>query len=633
MEKQKKHNYLYNIILIIKKVNYIFYMVLPLIIMDLITHYFSNNIDYYNNVITFAPYVFTFSWIFLFISLSLTFKKRIGKIIYLIINFFFLLMFLVNNIYYSTTNTFFDFILLESFNEGSEYMLDAIKNANIIIYISAALIIYLIYKGYKKIPYKTNNNFKAILFILIYFILLHNIAQISLGKPIDSNTLEGDTWANFRNNYIMFNDSNKNMKISGLYEHTLRGLYITYLKPEKKITEQEKDFLDKAYTKSEEYKNEYTGIFEGKNLILVQLEGLDNWILTKENTPTLYNMMNNSINFEDHYSYYNGGGSTFNSEFAVNTGYITPLSFTHNAYNFNKNKFPNSLANIFKNNGYTVNAFHMNTGEYYSRIINYKNWGYDNYYGLKDIDNYQNKNYMLDRELILNDNFNQLMFPENTKFVNYIITYSVHMPFTNTQDVCQILYDMDTKNENKNFRQMSEIECVKRQAKETDYMMELLLQQLEEKKLIDNTVIIVFTDHYLYTLSNKYILNKYKETSNQLINKTPFFIWSNDIKPYKVKETTSQLNILPTTLNLFNANYNPNNYIGKDALSEEYQGIVFFDDYSWYDGNVYVEKNIVTNNKNISYNELINKNKYINYIIKKNDLTLKYNYFQILKEN
>lgn len=62
-------------------------------------------------------------------------------------------------------------------------------------------------------------------------------------------------------------------------------------------------------------------------------------MLTKENTPTLYKLMNNGINFKNHYSYYNGGGSTFNSEFAVNTGFITPLSYTQNAYSFSKTHF------------------------------------------------------------------------------------------------------------------------------------------------------------------------------------------------------------------------------------------------------------------------------------------------------
>ena len=162
--------------------------------------------------------------------------------------------------------------------------------------------------------------------------------------------------------------------------------------------------------------------------------------------------------------------------------------------------------------------------------------------------------------------------------------------------------------------------------------MELLLQNLEEKNLIDNTVIVVFTDHYLYTLKDKTILDKYKDTKNNLINKTPFFIWSNNTKGTTIKEPTSQLNILPTVLNLFGIKHNPNNYIGTDALNPAYDGIVFFSDYSWYDGNVYVENGEVTNNKKISYDKLEEKNYYINYITKKNDLALKFNYFKQKKK-
>ncbi len=121
---------------------------------------------------------------------------------------------------------------------------------------------------------------------------------------------------------------------------------------------------------------------------------------------------------------------TFNSEFAVNTGYITPLSYNKNAYTFNKNNFPNSMAHIFKNLGYSVNAFHMNSGEYYSRKVNYLNWGYDNYYGLIDMFDYKDKSYELDRELILNEDFSKLMFSDEGNFVRlyyYLFgTYAIY---------------------------------------------------------------------------------------------------------------------------------------------------------------------------------------------------------------
>ncbi len=60
-------------------------------------------------------------------------------------------------------------------------------------------------------------------------------------------------------------------------------------------------------------------------------------------------------------------------------------------------------------------------------------------------------------------------------------------------------------------------------------------------------------------------------------------------------------------LNLFGIDYNPNYYIGQAALSNNYQKLVFFSDYSWYDGNVYVDGGVVTNNKYINQNALEEK--------------------------
>ena len=171
------------------------------------------------------------------------------------------------------------------------------------------------------------------------------------------------------------------MKISGLYEYSVRNFYFTFLKPEEEISDEDQKFLDSIY-KADDTKEEnaYTGKFKGKNLIFLQLEGMDTWMLTKKTTPNLYNLRKHSIDFSNHYSIYTGGGSTFNSEFAVNTGFTTPISYIENVYSFSKNTFPYTMARLFKEQNYSVNAFHMNKGEFYSRDINYKSWGYDNYY-------------------------------------------------------------------------------------------------------------------------------------------------------------------------------------------------------------------------------------------------------------
>lgn len=618
----------------IKKYGYIFLIFLPLLLMDIIIRSFGNGTNLYK-VWNIIPNLFTITWACLFIGISLSLKSKIGKSVYLGVNILFLIMFLTNGIYYSTTHNFFDFILLESTSEGAPYMMDCIKNCNVWIYIWFVIIIFTIYIGFKKIPKKDNFNYKNVIIVVLVFLLIHLLLPNLYGSA--NSSLEWNTWQNPRNIYKNFNDANKSMSITGLYEYTIRNFYITFLQTEEEETSEDYEFLMEAFSVNNNEVNKYTGIFKNKNLIFVQLEGIDDWLLTEKDMPTLYGMLNNSFVFQNHYSYYNGGGSTFNSEFAVNTGFITPLSYTQNAYSFNKNSFPYSMANMFKNQDYVVNAFHMNSGEYYSRQTNYSNWGYDKYYGLLDINDYKDKSYTLDRELINDVTFQEKMFPKDSKFVDYIITYSNHLPFTNTKGVCKLLYDMEIdlddtvdmgEESSSTFVQLTEEECIRKQAHETDYMMELLLKKLTELNLIDDTVIVVFTDHYLYTVEDKTILDKYKNTSNNLINKTPFFIWQNNMKRTNIKEVTSQLNILPTTLNLFGINYNPNYYIGSDALSSNYKGIVFFSDYSWYDGNIYVDNGVIANNKSSSQEYLDEKNYYIHYLTKKNDLALKYNVFK-----
>ena len=618
----------------IKKYGYIFLIFLPFLLMDIIIRSFGNGTNLYK-VWNIIPNLFTITWACLFIGISLSLKSKIGKWVYLGVNILFLIMFLTNGIYYSMTHNFFDFILLESTSEGAPYMMDCIKNCNIWIYIWFVIIIFTIYIGFKKIPKKDNFNYKNVIIVVLVFLLIHLLLPNLYGSA--NSSLEWNTWQNPRNIYKNFNDANKSMSITGLYEYTIRNFYITFLQTEEEETSEDYEFLMEAFSVNNNEVNKYTGIFKNKNLIFVQLEGIDDWLLTEKDMPTLYGMLNNSFVFQNHYSYYNGGGSTFNSEFAVNTGFITPLSYTQNAYSFNKNSFPYSMANMFKNQDYVVNAFHMNSGEYYSRQTNYTNWGYDKYYGLLDINDYKDKSYTLDRELINDITFQEKMFPKDSKFVDYIITYSNHLPFTNTKGVCKLLYDMEMdlddtvdmgEESSSTFVQLTEEECIRKQAHETDYMMELLLKKLTELNLIDDTVIVVFTDHYLYTVEDKTILDKYKNTSNNLINKTPFFIWQNNMKRTNIKEVTSQLNILPTTLNLFGINYNPNYYIGSDALSSNYKGIVFFSDYSWYDGNIYVDNGVIANNKSSSQEYLDEKNYYIHYLTKKNDLALKYNVFK-----
>ena len=537
---------------------------------------------------------------------------------------------------------FFSFTLMSLAGEGSDYLFDALVNCNIFVYLFAIILIVnyiFVMKYYSK---DINYNKKKIIKISIIFIFLHIISKIFLGSA--NFELTWDTWRNPKNVYNNFNDSNKCMTLTGLYEYTFRDFYVTFIRKSEAKTDTESNFLNDVFSTNNDShnKNKYTGKFKNKNVIFLQLEGIDSWLLTKDIMPNTYSLLDNSINFTNHYSFYNGGGSTFNSEFMVNTGYTTPYTFPMNAYSLNKNDFPYSLANLLNQRDYSVKAFHMNSKEYYSRGINYSNWGYDNYFGLQDLGTYSDTSYQLDRELILNETFYNEMFNNDGKFMNYIITYSNHLPFDLKRGVCNRLLKLDYEKELENLSNeernifidnlaLSEEDCIKRQAKETDYMVGLLIKALKNNNLYDNTVIVAYADHYLYTVSDYEILkNNGKDIETNLINHTPFFIWSSNLKKEEVKKVTMGMNILPTVLNLLGIDYNEKWYIGQDVFSKSYKPMVVFPDLSWYDGTYYVEDASVVNNKKISEILLEEKNNYAEYLVKKNDLVLKYNYFKEL---
>ena len=627
---------------LLKNKNFYFVLltIVPFIGMDWATRIFTKKIGFVE-LSFFPPWFFTIIWSLFFVGFSLSFKKKVAKILYSVFFIISFILFLVHNVYFCLTEEIFDFHLMELASEGSSYFMDALKATSIWVYVIGILMIALFIFIIIKLPTFEKNNYKVMSGFIIGFIILHLLAPLTLGKANDG--LSWNTWYNKKNIYMNFNDNNKSFAITGLYEYSLRNFYLTFLVKDKTEDESQLDFLEAVFDVEEkEHKNEYTGMFKDKNVIFLQLEGIDNWLVTKDEMPNLYSLMTKSINFTNHYSFYNGGGSTFNSEFAVNTGYLTPISYTKNAYTFNRNTFTYSMANLFKEQGYRVNAFHMNSGEYYSRSINYKSWGYDNYYGLKDLGQYESNTYQLDRELILNETFYDLMFKGEGKFVNYLITYSPHTPFEPTRGVCKMILDLQDQ-EAKDAaleagvefvapeRNYSEEECVRIQAKETDYMIGLLIQALKDNGLYDNTVIVAYADHYLYTVNDKTILEQYKNTTNNLINHTPLFIWSSKVKKKSITKVTSQINILPTVLNLFGMKYHPIYYSGEDALDNSYSGIAFFNDYSWYDGKIYVDSNGITDGK-LDPTLVSEKSEYVNYLIKKNDLILKYDYFKDLKK-
>lgn len=382
----------------------------------------------------------------------------------------------------------------------------------------------------------------------------------------------------------LFAQRKENFVLIGFYHYTFRDILSLLIKTEN--NQEQLDFLreQQAIFDSSLKDNHYTGLFKGKNLILILLESGDYFAVNAANTPVLDRMRKEGIDFANHFSNISGGaGPTFNAELTVNTGFSFPLSTRLTLNKLSSNYFPFGLPRLFTKQGYTANSLHMGSGNFYNRTNVHLAEGYQHYYGLRDM-GFLYDDVRFDTFLLKNKEISNLIIPENSPFMSFIITYTGHAPYI-LKENCEALLDKTIVQEIKKGKKNENTVCLKSQLAETDKMMDLLLKELEGRKLLDDTVIVVFTDHYAYGYPNQQALMKGRGISSpQLLHRTPFFIWAKGLAPQQVKEVTQTIDIYPTLINLFGLKEPGMFYVGKDALSARNKPRVVFDDLSSYDG-------------------------------------------------
>jgi phosphoglycerol transferase MdoB-like AlkP superfamily enzyme len=602
LTKNNKNTFNENSIIFFFK-NIIEYIILgiPFIFMDYFIRKETQKINFI--VSQKYSYIYSYTYIIFFIFSSKSFKGNIGKIYYCVIFLFYFLFFITNIIFFSFTSNFFHFKLLSYAGEGSHYLFGVILGTkkkiwiNILIIFFSFVLAFIIFR-----KSKTNKLSIFVCFFIIFFFSQNYIKNL-LG-PIGKKK-----WDDFNNPINIFNEftqPNKCMKIVGFYKYIQMDFCKTYLNFNvfrRKKEKEELEFLNKIYKDLKNHsENEYTGIFKDKNLIFVQLEGMDTWLLNKNYTPTLYSLKKNAFVFNEHYSYKMSGGATFNSEFCVNTGFYSPISLSGNSYDFYKNTF-NSIPKMFKKLGYILKCFHFNNPDFYNRYLNYLGWGYDKFLSLIKTKKYKKCSLAgLDTELIKNKIFYDEIFNTKGKFLYYFITFSIHLPFKNSYHSHYILQN---KFGNKIPETLKEDDVAKILAGETDKMVQLLLKGLKKHNLYNNTIILFYADHS--TFFEHKILSKYKITYDHRIDHTPFFIWSANMRGKSINKASCQLDILPTVLNLFGIPFQEKTMIGRDIFDKNNSGLAFFDDYSWIDGKILINNGKIVKLKKISDNEIDKK--------------------------
>jgi lipoteichoic acid synthase len=309
-------------------------------------------------------------------------------------------------------------------------------------------------------------------------------------------------------------------------------------------------------------KNEYTGMFEGYNLILLTAEGFSPFAVNEEKTPTLYRLTHEGFVFNNFYTPL-WQTSTSDGEYCALTGMI-PTEI-RNMYKGRHNLWPFSLGNQFDKLGVVSRAYHDNTYTYYERNETHPNLGYiftakGNGLTLEHPDYWPES----DLEMI-NSTVDDYM--NEKQFHVYYMTVSGHMNYTfsgnmmsykNRELVADLPYSDDVK---------AYIAC----QSELDKALEELIKRLEEAGVADHTVIALSADHYPYAW-DKSIIDEaagHEVDPNFELFQNRFILWSEGMKESVViDKPCSSLDILPTLSNLFGLEYDSRLLMGQDILSD-----------------------------------------------------------------
>ncbi|MDF2541445.1 MAG: hypothetical protein K0S47_1163 [Herbinix sp.] len=309
-------------------------------------------------------------------------------------------------------------------------------------------------------------------------------------------------------------------------------------------------------------KNEYTGMFEGYNLIMITAEGFSPYAVDKNVTPTLYKLTHEGFVFTNFYTAL-WQTSTSDGEYVACTGLI-PVG-TRSMYNSRNNLLPFCLGNQFNLLGVKSKAYHNHTYTYYQRNETHPNMGYQfiangNGMELEHPDVWPESDLEM-METTIDD------YIKEDQFHVYYLTVSGHMNYTfsgnsmaykNRGLVEDLPYSSDAK---------AYIAC---QA-ELDRALKLLLEKLEEYGVADKTVIALSADHYPYGWEKKNI----DEIAGRVVDpnfeiyRNHFILWNAAMKDnIIVDKPCSSMDILPTLSNLFGITYDSRLLMGQDIFSD-----------------------------------------------------------------
>ena len=431
-----------------------------------------------------------------------------------------------------------------------------------------------------------------------------------------------------------------------------------------------KNFND-YFTDTEKHQdNEYTNIFEGKNVIVIHGESLQTNLMDlsfngEEVTPNLNKLASEGMFFSNFYSPVSVGTSS-DAELMFNTSLLPTQSGT--AFVSYSDRTYNATPGLLKEKGYYTFSMHGNNADFWNRRNMHKSLGYDRFYSKEDYDVTEENTVGLG----INDYafFDQSVdkitkiAEKHDKWYGLLMMLSNHTPFAEVDkygdfpvDIKETVTNPDGTTEEVSYPYMegTKLGNYFKSAHYADGAIGELMERLDEEGLLENTVVVIYGDHdaklprsdynrlYNYDKQTDSTLDEddpnYKEYDSyqyELGRKVPLIIWTKDMKGTKLnKEYTnvmSMYDVEPTLGNMFG--YSNEYALGYDIFDIKDENIVVFPNGNWLTNDVYYNSQkgeyLSLNNQAISEEEIEKNNEYATKLL---DISNEIIVFDLLKED
>lgn len=495
-----------------------------------------------------------------------------------------------NILYYRSFTDFITLPTITAFRNAGDLgsSIVALIKAYDILYFLDTIILFILYKinVKKMVMIKAKRRAVAMVFLAGIAIFSVNLALAEANRPqLLSRT--------FDRNYIV--------KYLGLYNYSIYDAVQNTKTYAQRATASSSDITDVVnFTKatSAEPNPKYFGVAKGKNVIYLHLESTQNFLIHyklngQEVTPFL-----NSLASSSDFMYFNnffhevGQGKTADAEFMLENslfGLPQGAVFTTQAQNTYE-----AAPAILKQKGYTSAVFHSNYKSFWNRDKMYKSLGFDRFYDAEyyDMNEEDTVSYGL-----LDKPFYEQTIPKLEKlpqpFYTKLIPVSNHFPYEMDQNLTTIP---------KATTGDASVDAYFQTARYADEALKELFASLKKSGLYDNSVIIMYGDHYGISDNHnasmsKILGKKVNGFENGQLQRVPLLIHVPGVNGGTMHQYGGQIDLLPTMLHLLGIKTNDYVQFGTDLLSKKHNQIIPFrngdfvtPDVSFFKGTYYDSK-------------------------------------------